>query len=136
MPRHQMKRPMPQRHFLPSRMAGQIADDGVLPAADMIEGLRDRHRARHAFDSKSAVLRTDAAAPSSRATPGRFSARKLFSPVAGWLARWSSRRAEQRRLRQTMDHLSRAPNAVLRDIGVSKSEIAYRVRFAKRHDLD
>jgi hypothetical protein len=35
-----------------------------------------------------------------------------------------------------MDQLSRAPNAVLRDIGVSKSEIAYRVRFAKRHDLD
>lgn len=136
MPRHQLKRPMPQRHFLPSRVAGQIVDGGALPAADMIEGPRSKHRARYALDSKSGVLRTDAAAPSGRATPGRFSAGKLLSPFARWLARWLSRRAERRRLRQTLDHLSRAPNAVLRDLGVSKSEIAYRVRFAKRHDLD
>lgn len=134
MPRHSMKRPMPQRHFAPSRVAGQIVDSGALPAADMTEGTRSKHRARYALDSKSGVLRTDTVAPSGRATPGR-SGGKLLSPFVGWLARWLGRRAERRRLRQTMDHLSRAPDAVLRDIGVSKSEIAYRVRFANRHDL-
>lgn len=136
MPRHSMKRPMPQRHFLPARVAGQMVDGAALPAADVMEGPRNKQRARYVFDSKSGVLRTDAGAPSGRATPGRFSGRRLLSPFIGWLARWSSRRAERRRLRQTMDQLSRAPNAVLRDLGVSKSEIAYRVRFAKRHDLD
>jgi uncharacterized protein YjiS (DUF1127 family) len=148
-----MKRAVSQRSILPWQIPGQSAHDGV---ASRTKGARDKHRVRRVFDglridagvSGSIISEAEAdgrqlrhhasaavAAPGD-AAPSRLSAPKFLSAMLGFFRARLRRRAERRALSRATDRLSRAPDYVLKDIGVTQSEIAYRIRFDRHCDDD
>jgi uncharacterized protein YjiS (DUF1127 family) len=137
-PRH-MKRAMSQKSFLPQRMPGRIADDSTIAIAlpGVAEGLREKRRAPSASGANArnsdASLRLPATAAASPidAAPGRSSVARLLFAMAGFFRGRLRRRAERRKLRQTTEQLGRAPDTILEDLGFTRNEITYRVRFTR-----
>jgi uncharacterized protein YjiS (DUF1127 family) len=128
-PRPHMKRAIPQKSFLPDRLR-RIVDDGAMTAAlpGIAESLQSEQRMRRAARTRGAV--SSAIQPIARSRPS-------VKKSSGWLDSinaWLKRRAERRALRQATERLSRAQGHLLKDIGITKTEIAHRVLFAREHD--
>lgn len=127
MPRPHMKRAIPQKSFLPDRL-GRIADDGAMTAAlpGIAESLQQKIR-------RAARTRRAVSSPIQPIARSRPSVKKS----SGWLDfinTWLNRRAERRALRRATERLSRAQDHLLKDIGITQTEIAHRVLFAREHD--
>ncbi|GLS32096.1 protein of unknown function [Mesorhizobium albiziae] len=139
MPRHPTKREIPQKAFLPPRVAGRVPiDSGIpvaMPATEVSwENSWIRYAPSTAARFDASFRRQPPAAPPQVA--GGYFVAGFFSRIIGFAATELSRRAERRALWRASDSLNRAPDHLLRDIGISRSEIAYRLHFAEKRRVN